>query len=87
MKTKECFKSNEIAHIWANQSAPRGRAFRFAIECRERGWKRSEEAYTTGPFTVGPYQLDAVNEQGVVAGCHRIAWDEIERFAKLEGWV
>jgi len=57
------------------------RAYRFAVIQRARGWHRNGET-----FKVGPYQLDAVNEQGVVAGCHRIAWDEIERFAKLQNW-
>ncbi len=58
------------------------RAFRFAITRREKGWHRNGET-----FAVGSYQLDAVNEAGIVAGCHRIGWDEIERFAKLQGWA
>jgi hypothetical protein len=58
------------------------RAFRFAVIQRSRGWHRNGDV-----FKVGDYQLDAVNEQGVVAGCHRIAWNEIERFAKAQGWV
>ena len=32
-------------------------------------------------------QLDAINSEGVVAGCHRVSWSEIERVAKLEGWM
>lgn len=58
------------------------RAFRFAMIQRERGWRRNGEQ-----FAVGPYQLDAVNEFGVIAGCHRVAWAEIERFAKEQGWM
>ncbi len=58
------------------------RCFRFAIARRKKGWKRNGEQ-----FKVGVYALDAVNEHGVVAGCHRIGWDEIVRFAKQEGWM
>ncbi len=58
------------------------RAYRFAMIQRARGWHRNGER-----FTVGHYSLDAVNEQGVVAGCHRVTWSEIERFAQLQGWI
>jgi predicted Abi (CAAX) family protease len=58
------------------------KAFRFAMIQRKRGWHRNGDQ-----FKVGDYQLDAVNEQGVIAGCHRIGWDEIERFAKTQGWI
>lgn len=58
------------------------KAFRFAIARKVKGWHRNGEV-----FAVGSYQLDAVNEQGVVAGCHRIEWQEIERFAKQQGWI
>lgn len=58
------------------------RSFRFCMKVRARGWHRNGDRHA-----VGMYQLDAVNEQGVVAGCHRIAWDEIERFAKTQGWL
>lgn len=58
------------------------RTFSFIVKMRERGWRRNGET-----FQVGEYHLDAVNEQGVVAGCHRITWDEIERFAKTQGWL
>jgi hypothetical protein len=58
------------------------RAFRFCLAMRERGWHRNGEK-----FKVGDYQLDAINKDGVVAGCHRIGWDEIERFGKQMGWV
>lgn len=57
------------------------RTFRFASALRSRGWHRNGETHT-----VGGYQLDAVNDAGIVAGCHRIAWGEIERFAKAMAW-
>lgn len=57
-------------------------AFNFARKMRATGWHRNG-----GKFTIGEYQLDAVNESGVVAGCHRVSFDEIERFAKSEGWI
>lgn len=58
------------------------KAFRFVMAKREKGWHRNGDT-----FAVGEFQLDAVNDFGVVAGCHRVAWDEIERFAKLQGWL
>ena len=54
--------------------------FRFALARRKKGWRRNGET-----FAVGPYQLDAVNKSGIVAGCHRIGFDEMERLAKKEG--
>lgn len=57
-------------------------AFGFASARRVSGWHRNGET-----FAIGDFQLDAVNEAGIVAGCHRIAWQEIERFAKLQGWI
>ena len=58
------------------------RAFRFVIAMRARGWHRNGQQ-----CTIGNYQLDAVNEFGVVAGCHHIAWAEIERFARSQNWI
>jgi hypothetical protein len=58
------------------------RAVRFAFAWREKGWHRNGEH-----CEVGNYELDSINEFGVIAGCHRIAWDEIERLAKQEGWT
>lgn len=57
------------------------KAYRFAICKRDKGWSCNGET-----FAVGSYHLDAVNAQGIVAGCHRITWDEVERFATLQGW-
>lgn len=58
------------------------KAFRFVMLKREKGWHRNGDS-----FAVGEFHLDAVNDQGVVAGCHRIEWGEIERFAKTQGWI
>lgn len=58
------------------------RTFEFLQEVKARGWHRNGST-----FAVGGYQLDAVNDEGVIAGCHRIKWDEIERFAKAENWA
>lgn len=58
------------------------KAYRFAMAKRTTGWRRNGET-----FSVGDFQLDAVNEQGIVAGCHRIEWNEIERFAKSMAWI
>ena len=44
------------------------------------GWRRNGES-----CLVGVYQLDAITNQGIVAGCHRIAWEEVERFAEEQG--
>lgn len=57
------------------------RTFHFVIKLRAKGWNRNGETHA-----IGPYQLDAVNDQGVIAGCHRVSWEEIERFAKVNGW-
>lgn len=57
------------------------RTFRFASALRSRGWHRNGETHI-----IGGCQLDAVNDAGIVAGCHRIAWGEIERFAKAMAW-
>lgn len=58
------------------------RTFRFCMAARKRGWHRNGDQHR-----IGMYQLDAVNEFGVVAGCHRVAWEEIERFAKTQEWL
>jgi hypothetical protein len=59
------------------------KAYRFACLMLKRGgWRRNGEQ-----FKVGDYHLDAVNEQGIIAGCHRIDWQEAERFACSQGWT
>lgn len=57
------------------------RAYRFALLKRAEGWRRNGE---TCP--VGDFQIDSISEAGVIAGCHRISWEEIERFAKTQSW-
>jgi hypothetical protein len=57
------------------------RTYRFAMAARAKGWHKNGETHA-----IGSYQLDAVNEAGVVAGCHRVTWSEIERFATTQGW-
>lgn len=47
-----------------------------------KGWHRNGEQ-----FAVGGYQLDAINEYGIVAGCHVIKWPECIRFATEQGWL
>lgn len=58
------------------------RAFLFCRKMREKGWRVNGKT-----FPIGSYQLSSVNEYGIVAGCHRITWEEIERFATQQGWM
>lgn len=58
------------------------RTFRFVWARRAQGWHRNGETHV-----VGNYSLEAVNEQGLVIGCHRITWAEVERFARSQGWL
>jgi hypothetical protein len=58
------------------------RCFKFIMARRKKGWRRNGEQ-----FPIGNFQLDAVGKDGIVAGCHRISWKEIERFSKQEGWT
>lgn len=53
-------------------------AFRFAMSKRGTDWRENGE---TCP--VGHYRLNAINAHGIVAGCHRISWEEIERLAPI----
>lgn len=53
-------------------------AYRFAMGKRGQSWRENGE---TCP--VGHYRLNAINEQGIVAGCHRISWAELERLAPV----
>jgi hypothetical protein len=57
------------------------RAYQFVTKHKEDAWRRNGQQ-----FSIGNYELDSVNQNGVIAGCHRVTWDEIERFAKLQGW-
>lgn len=53
-------------------------AYRFAMSKRGQEWRENGE---TCP--VGNYRLNAINEHGIVAGCHRITWAELERLAPV----
>ena len=58
------------------------RALSFILSKRASGWHENGEK-----FQLDNYRLNAVNNTGIVAGCHTIKWDEIERFAKTQGWI
>ena len=58
------------------------KSFAFMLRHKANGWKRNGET-----FAIGQYQLDAVNDNGIIAGCHRIDWQEINRFAQSENWI
>lgn len=53
-------------------------AYCFAMSKRGQEWRENGE---TCP--VGNYRLNAINEHGIVAGCHRITWAELERLAPV----
>lgn len=53
-------------------------AYRFATGKRGQEWRANGE---TCP--VGHYALDSITPAGIVAGCHRISWEEMERIAPL----
>ena len=60
--------------------------YRFIMRYRLQGWKSNGHKHTVNTVS-GEFQLDSINEFGIVAGCHRISWDEINRFAMLMGWT
>jgi hypothetical protein len=51
-------------------------ALAFVQSKRAEGWHRNGST-----FPIAGYQLDAVNSEGVIAGCHRVSWKELQRFA------
>lgn len=55
-----------------------------------RRWRDSGKWWKAGPestiLRVGDFQVSAVNEAGIVVGCHRMDWEEIDRLASNEGW-
>lgn len=53
-------------------------AYRFAMSRKGQEWRENGE---TCP--VGHYRINAINEHGIVAGCHRITWAELERLAPV----
>ena len=53
------------------------------VRAAGQAWRRNGST-----LPVGHYHIDSISETGdVVAGCHRIAWSEIERFAISQGWL
>lgn len=58
------------------------KAYLFAMLKRSDEWRRNGET-----FGIGMYQLDSVTSEGIVAGCHRISWAEVDRFASVMGWA
>lgn len=59
------------------------RVYRILQKLRKRG-----ESYQRNGTTIslGPFALDSMDESGTVtAGCHTVAWAEVERVAKLAG--
>lgn len=61
------------------------RAFKLVQSCHD-----NERSWQTNGHTchVGAFQINSIDTQGnVKAGCHNIAWGEIERIAKLQGWI
>jgi hypothetical protein len=57
-------------------------ALKWLLSHREKGWRTNGEQ-----FKIAGYNVSSVSETGVVAGCHRVTWGEIERIAKSEGWL
>ena len=57
-------------------------AYRFAVSKRECGWHRNGEQ-----CPIGQFQIDEIRSDYVIAGCHKVSWDEIDRFAKANGWT
>lgn len=50
---------------------------------------KGEEYHRNGhTLKIGHYALDSLDKDGTLtAGCHVIAWAEVERLAKSEGWA
>lgn len=53
-------------------------ALRFVQSRKGQEWRENGEQ-----CPVDSYRVNAINTQGIVAGCHRITWDEIGRVAGL----
>ena len=59
------------------------KAFRVIKRLRSKGESYERNGYT---IHLGHFALDAIDPQGnVTAGCHNVAWEEIERVATLAG--
>jgi len=80
----EPFSENSVQTSWGAR-VPLDDArllYRFTRPLRHIGWS-SESGES---FDVGGFPLNRVNEHGLVVGCHRITWDEVDRLAQSEGW-
>jgi hypothetical protein len=54
------------------------RALRFVLKHKGQEWRENG-----GTCPVGGYRVQAIAATGVIAGCHRIAWDEVEHVKEL----
>jgi hypothetical protein len=60
------------------------KAFQIAKRCHEN----LEELRANGCLPVGDYRIEHIDTFGnVKAGCHTIYWEQIEDFARREGWL
>ena len=48
-------------------------AIRFIESKRESGWLKNGER-----FPIAGFELDSIGEAGIVAGCHRFTWQELD---------
>jgi hypothetical protein len=68
---------NIAASLWA-----------FISQHRATGWRRDgEDAGKVQTLGGTVWRLDAINSEGVIAGCHRFSWAELERFVAASDLV
>jgi hypothetical protein len=53
-------------------------ALAFILSKRDTGWRKNGERYP-----IAGYELDSISEAGIVAGCHRFDWAEVEYVRSL----
>jgi len=58
--------------------------FDFVIKLKGHKWHSNN---FINSYKFGHYTLDSVDEIGINVGCHKIKWNEIERFARSQNWV
>ena len=58
-------------------------AWLFVQSKRGAGWHKNGETFEIQDADGRAWHLDAVTEHGVVAGCHRLTWAELDWFAAL----
>ncbi len=54
------------------------RAIRFALTRRNKPWEANGDK-----LQVGNYYVNSITPAGIVAGCHRVTWEEVDRLASL----